>query len=239
MYNSLGTNGPLPWSHRPEMSNTALTDDQDIPAPPAPGTEDMIDEALVGLPAPPRARRRVLSALLTGVSVASLALAWQLRDDVQYAMAPSVAADLGDGRVADPGSVGSNRYVSVHATPSMAGAVVYSRPLAPGEQLVFPVAGRDAASPWYIQVDRHGGPASRGEYTGRLIPFHGGGGRYARVGRYLHDDLGAPVEGSTWLLVDGTTPRSTLWAPVVASLLVALALSDMALLVRLLRPSPP
>ncbi len=220
------------------MSNTALP--QDILEPVAPGTEDVIDEVLVGLPAPPRARRRVLTVLLTGISAASVFLAWELRDDVRYAMAPSAAVDLGDGRVADPGAVGANRYVTVQATPSMAGAVAYSRPLAPGgEHVVFPVAGRDGAGPLYIQVDRDGEALSHGEYTGRLIPFSGAGGRYARVGRYLHDELNAPVQGTTWLLVDGAAPGSTAWAPVVASLLVALALSDLALLVRLMRPSPP
>src|SRR5437660_1292270 len=98
------------------MSNAATTVNE-IPPPPAPGTADVIDEVLVGLPAPPRARRRVLGGLLAGISAASLFLAFQLRDDVLYALSPSSTVSLDDGRTADPASVGANRYVTLRATP--------------------------------------------------------------------------------------------------------------------------
>lgn len=220
------------------MSNAATTA-HDIPAPPAPGMEDSIDEMLVGLPAPPRARRRVLSALLSGIAVASLFLAWQLKDDALYALSSGAPMALGDGRTATPAEAGLNRYVSVSAAPSMAGAVQYSRWLLPGEHVVFPVAGRSGA-PMYVQVSRESAEAmTRGEFQGRLIRFGGAGGRYAGVGRYLHDRMGVGVSGDTWLVVDGATPRSVMWAPLIATLLLALALSDVALLARLLRPSKP
>lgn len=214
-----------------------LTHPEEIPAPPPPGTADTVDELLTGLPAPPRARRRVLTALLTAIPVASLFLAWQLRDDVMYAMSSSTAVSLGDGRTADPGPVGLNRLVTVQATPRMAGAVTYARVMLPGESLVFPIAGREG-EPIYVQVSRDGAEAmARGEFQGRLIRFGGAGGRYAAVGNFLHRALQAPVHGSTWLLVDGDTPRAMMWAPLVASLLVAMALSDLMFLRRLLRPA--
>jgi hypothetical protein len=151
------------------MTNTATTT-HDIPAPPAPGTEELIDEMLVGLPAPPRARRRVLSVLLSGIAVASLFLAWQLKDDALYALSPSAPMALGDGRSATPSEAGLNRYVTLSAAPSMAGAVQYSRWLVPGEHVVFPVAGRDGDAPLYVQVSREGADAmARGEFRGRLI----------------------------------------------------------------------
>jgi hypothetical protein len=216
--------------------NTATTVD-DIPAPPAPGHVDALDEVLVGLPAPPRARRRVLAVLLSVIPVAALFLASQMIDDVRYAMAPTSATSLGDGRTADPASVGLNQYVTLRASPSMAEAVTYSRPLWPGEHLVFPVAGRDGA-PIYVQVSQDGAQAmSRGEFRGRLTRFGGGGGRYAGVGRYLRGTLRAPVHADTWLLVDGATPRRNLWAPLLATLLLAIALSDLGLLRGLLRPA--
>jgi hypothetical protein len=222
------------------MAN-AVTDTQGVLPQAPPTTEELIDEVLVGLPAPPRTRRRLLAVLLTGVSLAALFLAFQLREDVLYALARPSATSLGDGRTADPAMAGANRFVTVHVTPSMAGAVVYSRPLYPGEYLVFPVAGRDAASPLYVQVaqDAAAQALAQGDFSGRLIRFDAAGGRYARVGRYLHDALGAPVRGTTWLLVDDTPPRSLLWAPILVSLLVALALSDLLLLGRLLRPAKP
>lgn len=221
------------------MSDTATTP-HDLLAPPAPGTEELIDEVLVGLPAPPRARRRVLSVLLTGIAAASLFLAWQLKDDALYALSPSAPAALGDGRDASPASVGLNRHVTLRAAPSMAGAVLYSRRLFPGEHVVFPVAGRDGAPPLYVQVSRESADAmARGEFQGRLIRFGGAGGRYAGVGRFLHDRMGSGVGGDTWLVVDGASPRSMLWAPALMTLLLALALSDMALLSRLIRPSRP
>ncbi len=216
-------------------SSTATTLD-DIPAPPRPGEADALDEVLVGLPAPPRARRRVLAVLLTAIPVASLFLASQMIDDVGYAMASATPTALDDGRTADPASVGLNQYVTLRASPSMAGAVTYSRLLWPGEHLVFPVAGREGAA-IYVQVSQDGAQAmSRGEFQGRLTRFGGSGGRYAGVSRYLHDSLHAPVQGDTWLLVDGATPRRHLWAPLVATLLLAIALSDLGLLRRLFRP---
>ncbi|MDB4930280.1 MAG: hypothetical protein JWM10_2764 [Myxococcaceae bacterium] len=217
--------------------NTATTVD-DIPAPPAPGQADALDEVLVGLPTPPRARRRVLAVLLTVIPVAALFLASQMIDDVRYAMAPTSAVSLGDGRTADPASVGANHYVTLRASPSMAGAVTYSRLLWPGEHLVFPVAGRDGA-PIYVQVSQDGAQAmARGEFRGRLMRFAGGGGRYAGVGQYLHDTLRAPVRPGTWLLVDGATPRGNAWAPLLVTLLLAIALSDLDLLRRLFRRTP-
>lgn len=219
-------------------TNTATTFD-DIPAPPRPGEADALDAVLVGLPTPPRARRRVLAVLLTAIPVAALFLASQMIDDVRYAMAPTSAVSLGDGRAADPASAGLDRYVTLSASPSMAGAVTYSRPLWPGEHLVFPVAGRDGA-PLYVQVSQDGAQAmARGEFQGRLTRFGGAGGRYAGVGSYLRDTLHAPVDPDTWLLVDGATPRRNLWAPLLVTLLLAMALSDLGLLRRLLRPSRP
>jgi len=216
---------------------TALYDD--IPAPPPLGVDDAVDEMLVGLDAPPRARRRVLAVLLGGIAVVSLALAGQFKDDAVYALRGGAARSLGDGRVVSSAELAAhgNGYVTLRATPSMAGAVTYSRWLFPGEHLVFPVAGREGEAV-YVQVSQDGAAAmARGEFQGRLIPFDGAGGRYAPVGRYLHGQLRAPVRGNTWLLVDGATPQALRWAPLVASLLLALAVSDLALLVRLLRPS--
>lgn len=201
--------------------------------PPEPGAADALDEALASLPAPPRTRTRVLGALLTAVSVSCCALAWQLRDDVRYAFASTAAVNLGDARTADPAGLGANRLVTVRAVPQMAGAARYSRPFFPGEYLVFPVAGR-AGEPLYVQVD--GASAVSGSFTGRLLPFDGAGGRYARVGSFLHTELGAAVTPHSWLLVDGASPRSSAWAPLLASLLLAMAVTDLGLLYRLLRP---
>lgn len=209
-----------------------MTDTNAIPPPPAPGTAEAIDEALVGLPAPPRARTRVLGVLLSAISIVSLVLAWKLGDDVRYAFSPNTPVELGDGRTLPVEGLMRNRLVHLRAAPQMAGAVRYTRPLYPGEHTVFPVAGR-VGEPLYIQVD--GAPAP-GEFTGRLIPFDGAGGRYARVGRFLRNEMGAPVQGSTWLLVSGVTPRSLWWAPLLVSFLLALAVTDILLLVKLFRP---
>jgi hypothetical protein len=221
------------------MSNT-ITHADEVPAPPPPGTADVVDEMLADLPAPPRARRRVLGALLTAVSAMSLFLAVQFRDDLSYAMASAQPVDLGEGVSAQPAAVGPNRLVTLRAAPSMAGAVNYSRWLVPGQHLVFPVAGREGRDGVYVQVsqDADGVAAMRrGEFQGRLIPFRAAGGRYAGVGSYLRGHLDGRVSGDTWLLVDGATPRSVLWAPFLVTFLAALSLSNLALLGRLLRPS--
>ena len=198
------------------MSN-ATTASHEIPAPPPPGSADVVDEMLVGLAAPPQTRRRVLNALLVTVAVTSLALAAQFRDDLVYAMSSSTPTDLGDGITAAPSPADLNRYVTLRARPSMAGAVTYSRVLAPGQHLVFPVAGRDGRPPLYVQV--------------------AAGRRYANVGAFVHNRLDPRVSGTTWLLVDGARPQSMMWAPFVVTFLLALALSDLALLFRLRRPA--
>lgn len=217
------------------MSNaTAAT--HDIPAPPPPGTADVVDEMLTGLDAPPQARRRVLTGLLSAISVASLFLAVQFKDDLQYAMASAAPTDLGEGISASPTAADGNHFVTLRARPSMAGAVAYSRVLLPGQHMVFPVAGREGQAPLYVQVsDDHREALTRGEFQGRLIPFNAAGGRYARVGSFVREKFDRRVSGATWLLVDGATPRSVMWAPFVVTLLLALALSDVLLMVRLLR----
>lgn len=221
------------------MSDVATTVDE-IPAPPPPGAVDALDEALAELPAPPRARRAVLGVLLTGISIASIFLAAQFKDDVLYAMSSSTPVSLGDGRTAAPTAADANRFVTLRATASMAGAVEYSRPLFGSKYQVFRVAARNG-EPIYIQVDSDQADEAiaQGEFQGRLIPFGAAGGRYAGVGRYLRDNLRAPVNNRTWLLVDGAAPRTNLWAPAVASLLMALALSDLLLLGRLFRSQKP
>lgn len=214
------------------MSDTVSNTDV-LPPPPMPGAADTLDEVLVGLPAPPRVRAGVLGALLVAISFTAVFLAWQLWDDVQFAFASAVPMELGDGRTAEVKHLKPNRMVRVRAAPQMAGAVRYHRLFIPGEHVVFPVAGR-TGEPLYIQVD--GASVTSGEFTGRLIPFGGAGGRYARVGNFLARELGAPVTGGTYLIVDGVTPRSFWWAPLLVSFLLALAVSDLLLLYRLLRP---
>ncbi|MBL8600855.1 MAG: hypothetical protein JNK72_02930 [Myxococcales bacterium] len=209
----------------------------EILLPPRPGEGDAVDEMLAGIAAPPQTRRWVLTGLLTGVALMSFALAFQLKDDARYAMASGTPRMLGAGRTVDAAALreAGNQYVSLQASPSMAGAVQYSRWLFPGEHLVFPVAGREGEA-LYVQVSADRAEAmSRGEFAGRLVPFEGAGGRYAPVGRYLHDRLGAPVQGRTWLVVDGAAPRNMMWAPPVVLLLLALGLSDVTVLVSLLR----
>ncbi len=206
------------------------------PPPPAPELADQIDEALVGLPAPPRARTRILGGLLAAISVVSVLLAVQLRDDVGYFFASTTPTELGDGSATTVGHLGANRFVHLTASPQIAGAVLYSRLLVPGDHMVFPVAGR-SGEPLYVQVD--GTQAAPGEFSGRLIPFAGAGGRYGAVGRFLSHAMGAPVDGHTWLIVAGVAPRSLWWAPLLCSLLLALALTDLWFLGRLFRRSEP
>jgi hypothetical protein len=202
------------------------------PVPPPSAPDDELDAELAALPAPPATRVRVLGALLGAISLASVGLAYQLRDDVAFALAPAAPVVLGDARTAALSSALVNRVVSLRVTPQMAGAVRYTRPIAPGESLVFPVAGR-AGESVYVQVDASAVHA--GEVTGRLVPFSGAGGRYARVGRFLRDEMSGRVSGDTFLLVADASPRQYLWAPAVVSLLLALALLDLGLIARLFR----
>jgi hypothetical protein len=213
----------------PAMSTT-LTKTPSAPTPP-PSDSDL-DSELAALPAPPRTRVRVLGALLGAISLVSVGLAAQLRDDVAFAFAPAAPVVLGDAATAAVPSALANRMVTFRVTPQMAGAVRYTRPLTMGDYLVFPVAGR-AGEAIYVQVD--GAAVHAGQVTGRLVPFSGAGGRYNRVGRFLRDEMSGRVSGQTMLLVSDARPSQYLWAPALASFLLALALFDLVMLARLFR----
>ncbi|MDP3274855.1 MAG: hypothetical protein Q8Q09_06625 [Deltaproteobacteria bacterium] len=201
--------------------------------PPSPSPQDPeLDQELLSLPAPPRARVRVLGALLGAISLVSVALAGQLADDTRFAFASSTPTMVGDARVAELPSSLANHVVRLQVTPQMAGAVRYFRPATGGDYLVYPVAGR-AGEAVYVQVA--GDAVRAGEITGRLVAFDGAGGRYARVGSFLREQLGGRVHGNTFLLVADATPAQYLWAPVVMSFLLALALMDLGLIARLFR----
>lgn len=179
---------------------TALYDD--IPAPPPLGVDDAVDEMLVGLDAPPRARRRVLAVLLGGIAVVSLALAAQFTDDAVYALRGGSARSLGDGRVVSSAELAAhgNGYVTLRATPSMAGAVTYSRWLFPGEHLVFPIAGREGEAV-YVQVSQDGAAAmARGNSRVGSFPSTARGGGMRRSGATSTASSGRPC---------GATPGSS------------------------------
>jgi hypothetical protein len=211
------------------MSTTLANTSAPTP-PPAPDAE--LDAELAALPAPPQTRVRVLGALLGAISVVSLALAWQLRDDVAFAFSPAAPVVLGDATTAPISSALANRTVTVRVTPQMAGAVRYTRPITTGDYLVFPAAGR-AGEALYVQVD--GSAVHAGEVTGRLVPFSGAGGRYGRVGRFLREEMSGRVSGQTMLLVTEARPSQYLWAPAIASFLMALALFDLVMIGRLFK----
>jgi hypothetical protein len=202
-----------------------------VPTPPSPGDSEL-DAELAALPAPPQTRVRLLGALLGAISLVSVGLAFQLRDDVAFAFAPAAPVALGDARSAPISSTLVNRVVSLRVTPQMAGAVRYTRPITTGDYVVFPVAGRVGESV-YVQVD--GSAVHAGEVTGRLVPFSGAGGRYARVGSFLRQEMNSRVTGQTFLLVSDATPSQYLWAPAVVSLLLALALLDLGLIFKLFK----
>jgi hypothetical protein len=210
--------------------STTLTHPSAQPPPPAPDPE--LDRELAALPAPPQTRVRVLGALLGAISLVSVALAFQLRDDVRFAFSPATPVVLGDATTATISSALANRTVTVRVTPQMAGAVRYTRPLTASDYLVFPVAGR-AGEALYVQVD--GSAVHAGEVTGRLVPFWGAGGRYRRVAQFLRDEMNGRVTPNTMLLVSNAKPAQYVWAPVLASFLMALALFDLVLIVRLFK----
>lgn len=233
------------WSHAPPspMTATASPDptarpapsqglDVDLPSPPSwELPEDAIDDVLVGLPAPPRARVRVLAVLLACMAVVSLALAARFRDDLAYAFTGQEALVAGDARTAELRPDLRNHFVEVAGVaPSMAGAVRYTRPLDAETRVVYPVAGRDGAMLFVDAPERDG---LTGTFHGRLIRFEDAGGRYARIGRYLAGVMRQPVDGRTYLLVAHRTPDSYLWELVPFVLMLALALTDLTLLARL------
>lgn len=196
-----------------------------------------VDPELLGLPAPPRARRLVTITTMALVVAASLAVLVAIRADIAYFFQPATAVDLGEVTEVDPASLESNAYVRIEGTPMASKMVRYSRGLTGTELVLFPLAGQRHV---FVQVPAEGADrtSSRREFTGRLVRFGDLSGRMSGVRAYLDRRLGLPVTSDTFVLMADEAPGSYAWALLLAALCALFVAIDVTLLFRWFRPLP-
>ncbi len=194
---------------------------------------EAVDPELLALPAPARGRRLATMVVMALSVVVAIALLVALRSDLAYFFGSSTVADLGEATELEPGTLASNRYVSVRGTPMASRTVEYTR-LFGGDYEVFPLAGQRRI---FVQrrVGEHASLEPRREFAGRLVTMGALGGRFAAV-RRAYAAMGVPVTGETYVLLANEPPGSYSWALALAALCVLFALVNLLLLLRWFRP---
>lgn len=195
------------------------------------------DPELLALPGPPRAERRLTVVLMGLTALVALVVAHALRGEASYALAPGEPEDLGELASLTPSPRLENRYVRGEGLLGSAGAIRYGRPAEGDSFRLAPVAGNPALwveirVPEGFEGPRFVPPTS---FAGRLVPLRKAGLRHAWLARTVKDKTGTEVPKEAWLLVDGSSPRSSRWALALAGLFVGFAGWNLLGIVRLLR----
>jgi hypothetical protein len=195
------------------------------------------DPELLALPAPPKRERLLTVALMAVTGIAAALLAWSLRSEARYALAPGAPQELGDmsGWVASPGA--ANSYVTgTTRLLGTQGAIKYGRPAESDSFRLAPVAGNDKLwveirVPEGFEGPRFIPPSS---FAGRLVPFSEAGLRHAGLRKTAQDRTGVTVPSDAWILIDGSSPRSSRWALALVVVFIGFSLWNAVGVVRLL-----
>lgn len=199
--------------------------------------DDDVDPELLALPPPPTAQRRITLALLVLVALTASAMAFSLRGEAGYALAPSAEVDLGDLYALDAASLAGNRFVRAHGQLGGALAVRFERPFEADTYRVSPVMGRRDL---WVEVRVPSGEEGRRyvpptTFRGRLVRWSGSGLRH----RGLEDAVDAltreAVPPGSWLLVDGESPAAARWALALAVMFAGFAVWSLVTAARLFR----
>ena len=210
-----------------------------IPFPPL--AEDAFDpelEAIAELRARP-AERTAYAARLLAV-VASAALLFALRFDLQYAFAPREAVYLGANPTAAQLAASSHRHVAIDGIPGGVGAIDYRRPLRDGLYRLSPLVDRPDL---YVELRLPDGvdPARFVPPThvdGRLTPIDDAGARFSHVREMIERTTGKPAPAATYLLEQGASPSLGAPSAIVALLAGALCIGQLVMLLAGLRKRP-
>jgi hypothetical protein len=208
--------------------------------------DDAVDPELLALPAPPRTQRRITLALLAMVAVTGAAMAYSLRGEAAYALAPAADIDLGDlyaFNASDSSTAGAgavvepNRFVSAHGSLGGALAVRFERPFESDTYRVAPVMGRrdlwvEVRVPSGEEGKRYVPPTS---FRGRLVRWSGSGIRHRGLERAVDSLTHEAVPEGGWLLVDGESPAGARGALALAALFLGFAVWSVVTASRLVR----
>lgn len=187
---------------------------------------------------PRRPLRTATLALMALTAVVAGLLAWSLRGEASYALAPGDAAVVDDFATAELAPLDGTfvrAEVSLEGKPHTG----FSRSLEGlNYRAVLAVDGAGAAQRWVI----HPVPPARD--GPRFVPPHLVAGRLTRVGelgaryRGLEGQLTRISDGvseDAWVLVDGQDPTNNGWALGLVALLLAFVAFNLGSIVRILR----
>ncbi len=185
-------------------------------------------------------RKLIFAARLFSI-VAAGALAFALRHDLRFALAPAAAVELSSQSSASELDGGAHRYVAVSGVPGGVGAVDYRRPMSAGLYRLAPLVDRPDV---YVELKLPEG-VGQGRFVpptrlqGRLVPLDAGGARFSNVRQLIGQATGKAPPAKAWLLEEGAVPSLRAPGAVVALLALLVCAVQMAMIVGSRRKAAP
>lgn len=175
---------------------------------------------------------RALFAVRVASIVAAVVLAFALRHDVRYALAPSTPTEITASTSTAELEQLSHRLVTLKAVPGAVGGADYKRPTGDGIHRLSPLVDRpdvyvELAIPAGVDPSRFVPPAS---LRGRLVPLDDAGIRFSGARALLEHATGRPVPAKAFLLEQGAEPSMRNAGAMVAVVAMAIAAVQVALM---------
>jgi hypothetical protein len=203
---------------------------------PGPALSAGPDPDLLSLPAPPRRERTATVMMMLVTTVAALWMATALLGEARYALTQGQPLDVGDLGATRADEALANRYIRGSALLGTTGAIRYGRAAEGDSFRLAPVAGNPSVwieirVPEGFEGPRFVPPTS---FAGRLVPFDHAGVRHGGLARAVREQTETTVPQGAWMLIDGSSPRTSRWAVALTLLFVGFAAWNVAGAIRLL-----
>jgi hypothetical protein len=217
----------------------ARPDEPGVPFPPV--AEDAYDAELEAIAEARVASARKFATLARIFAVvASIALAYALRADLRYAMAPRAATDLGHDPTPAQLDASAHTFVSIDGVPGGVGAVDYRRPLGDAMYRLAPLVDHpdvlvELRLPDGVDPSRFIPPTT---VRGRLVPMDEGGARFASARALVGGATGTNPPQKAWILQEGAEPSWSSPGAILAVIALLLAAVQVVTLVAPRRRSP-
>ena len=214
----------------------------DAPVPPgrpsAPGRDVADDDPeLAALPAPPKRERTAAVILMLMTAVAAVWMAVALLGEARYALTAGRPHDVGDLATLRPTADIENRYIRATGLLGTGGAIRYGRAAEGDSFRLAPVAGNpelwvEIRVPEGFEGPRFVPPTS---FAGRLVRLKDAGIRHAGLSASVREQAQVTIPDGAWLLIDGSSPRSSRWAVALVALFLGFAGWNVVGVARVLR----
>ncbi len=207
----------------------------DAPGVPFPHiADDAYDQELAELASANAApAERALRVVRVVSVVAAALLAFALRHELKYAMAPAGPTEIATSTSSAELEKLSDHLVTLKAVPGMVGGVDYRRPTMAGVYRLAPLVDRpnvyvEMALPAGVDPSRFVPPTA---LRGRLVPLDDAGVRFQSARALLEHATGKPVPAKAFLLEQGAEPSPRSPGAVVAGVALVICAVQTALLI--------